>query len=123
MLDRPISTPKQVVRFAPAPKEDIPNDNDAVEISGQAIIALLKEAADIANETCERAMDTAHQLAIKLRATEDRVKELETDVRQYQVRATQAEKWLLRIHKEIEDRFYGPMAALAPQAASSQRNQ
>jgi len=111
VLDRPGNAPKKVVAFPP--KEDSANDGD-VERSGQAIVALLKEAADMANETCERAMETAHQLSIKLRVAEDRVKELESELRQYQVRATQAEKWLVRIHQEIHDRFFGPQAASSP---------
>jgi hypothetical protein len=122
MIERPSYGPKKIVLFEPAPKEEVPVEDDPAEM-GQAIVALLGEAATIANETCERAKDTAHQLSIKLRAAEDRVKELEVDVRQYQVRATQAEKWLVRIHQEIEDRFFGPKAAAAPRTASLQRNQ
>ena len=113
---------KKVIPFAPAPKEDVPTDGDPVERSGQAIVALLREAANVAKETCERAVKTADQLAVKLRSAEDRIKELESDARHYQVRATLAEKWLLRIHGEIEERFFGPdVAPRSPQTASSQR--
>jgi DNA repair ATPase RecN len=122
MIERLSSAPKKVVPFAPTSKDDATSDGDPTERSGQAIVALLKEAADITNETCDRAMDTAHQLSIKLRAVEDRVKELEAEARQYQVRATQAEKWLLRIHQEIEDKFFGPKGVSVPQAPS-QRSQ
>ena len=94
MLDRPGIAPKKVVQFAPAPKDNEADAVDVAERSGQAIVGLLKEASELANETCERAMDTAHQLSLKLHAADDRVKELESELRQYQVRATQAEKWL-----------------------------
>ena len=93
-----------------------------MERSGLAIVALLQEAANVAKETCERAVATADQLALKLRAAEEQIKELQLDARHYQVRATQAEKWLLRVHSEIEERFFGPeVAPRSPQTASSQR--
>ena len=115
MVERPGTPTKKIIPFAPTPKEEAATDGDPVERSGQAIVALLREAADVAKETCERAVHTADQLAVKLRAAEDRIKELEGDVQHYQVRATQAEKWLLRVHNEIEERFFGP------QTGSSQR--
>jgi hypothetical protein len=122
MVERPSNGTKKIIPFAPAPKEEAPVDGDSVERSGQAIIALLQEAANVAKETCERAVATADQLALKLRAAEDQIKELQSDVRHYQVRATQAEKWLLRVHSEIEERFFGPeVAPRSPQTASSQR--
>ena len=115
MVERPGTATKKIIPFAPTPKEEAATDGDPVERSGQAIVALLREAADVAKETCERAVHTADQLAVKLRTAEDRIKELEGDVQHYQVRATQAEKWLLRVHNEIEERFFGP------QTGSTQR--
>jgi len=112
MIDRPGTAPKKIVPFAPTSKPDASDEGgESAERSGHAIVALLKEAADVTKETCERAVETAHQLSVKLRAAEDRVRELESESRQWQVRATQAEKWLVRIHQEIEDRFFGPEAA------------
>jgi hypothetical protein len=111
MIDRPGAAPKKIIPFAPTPKEELAADSDPVEKSGLAIVSLLREAAIVAKETCERAMHTADQLAVKLRAAEDRVRELESDVQHYHVRATQAEKWLLRVHNEVEERFFGPEVA------------
>jgi hypothetical protein len=111
MIERPGLAPKKIVPFGPTPKADVPDDGDPAERSGHAIVALLKEAADVTKETCERAVETAHQLSVKLRAAEDRIRELESESKQLQVRATQAEKWLVRIHQEIEDRFFGPEVA------------
>ena len=51
-------------------------------------------------------MDIAHKLSLKLREAEDRIAQLEGDNRHYQERAARAEKWMHRIHSEIEDRFF-----------------
>jgi len=37
-----------------------------------------------------------------------RLTELELEVRHYHDRAAHAEKWLARIHQEIEEKFFGP---------------
>lgn len=67
---------------------------------------MLEEAVDVARGDCERAMDIAHQLSLQLRTAEDRIAQLESDIRHYQDRAFRAEKWMNRIHSEIEDRFF-----------------
>ena len=51
-------------------------------------------------------MDIAHKLSLQLRAAEDKVAQLEGDVRYYQERANRAEKWMLRIQQEIEEKFF-----------------
>jgi hypothetical protein len=88
-------------------------DNDPVERSGQAIVALLQQAAETANANAERAMDLAHKLSVQLRAAEERMRELELDMRHYQdraqraeERAQRAEKWLVRIYKDVEEKFF-----------------
>ena len=47
----------------------------------------------------------AQKLSDQLRAAEDRIAELETEVTAYQQRAARAEQWLHRVYTEIEDRF------------------
>jgi hypothetical protein len=42
-----------------------------MEESGQAIVAKIQKAADLANENCDRAMALAHKLAMQIRAAED----------------------------------------------------
>src|SRR5262245_17324573 len=86
--------PPKDIPFAPSAPKDIPfapnrearqglpvgpalGEGDPVERSGQAIVALLQQAADTANANCDRAMDYAHKLSVQLRAAEERVKELE----------------------------------------------
>ena len=98
--------PEKVIPFAPAHKDSRQSDSDPLDRSGHAVIALLQEAVDVAKQNCERAMDIAHKLSLQLRTAEDRVAQLEGDVRHYQERASRAEKWMHRIHTEIEDRFF-----------------
>jgi hypothetical protein len=95
----------KIVPFAPQGKEQR-EDGDPLDRSGQTIITLLHQAADIAKGNCDRAMDMAHKLSLQLRAAEDRVKELEMEARYYQDRAHRAEKWLAHISQEIETRFF-----------------
>jgi len=101
---------KTIIPFAPAPKDNVRDDGELVEQSGQAIIALLKEAADTARATCEHAIKTAQKVSGQLQAADNRIRELESEVRLYQTRAANAEKWLARVHDEIEEKFFGPNA-------------
>lgn len=98
--------PERVIPFAPQPREQRASEGDPLDRSGQAIVSMLEEAVDVAKQNCERAMDIAHKLSLQLRAAEDRIAQLEGDVRHYQERASRAEKWMQRIQSEIEDRFF-----------------
>ena len=101
--------PEKVIQFAPSPREQQQRQadgSDPIDRSGLAIVSMLQEAVDVAKQNCERAMDIAHKLSLQLRAAEDRIAQLEGDIRHYQDRATRAEKWMNRIHSEIEDRFF-----------------
>jgi hypothetical protein len=99
-------TPDKPIPFAPPQKSARPPEGDPLDQSGQAIVAMLQEAVDVAKENCDRALELAHKLSLQLRAAEDRIQQLEGDVRYYQDRATRAEKWMQRIQGEIEDRFF-----------------
>jgi hypothetical protein len=88
-------------------------DNDPIERSGQAVVALLQKAAETANANAERAMDLAQKLSLQLRAAEERMRDIELDMRHYQdrghyaeQRAQRAEKWLVRIYKDIDEKFF-----------------
>ncbi|SRR6266508_482921 len=109
MSQRAGDVPEQVLQFAP--KEKPPrNDGDPLDQSGQAIVALLQQAANLSNDNCDRAMGLAHKLSIQLRAAEDRINQLQAEVEQFQDRAARAEKWLFRIYKEIEEKLISPRA-------------
>src|SRR5215468_7713660 len=116
---------KENIPFAPKPKDgmgfaakskDSRNEGDPVERSGQAIVSLLQQAAETANSNCNRAMDLAHKLSMQLRAAEERIRELELEMRRYQDRAERAEQWLVRIYNDIEQKFFEKVPPAAEQA-------
>ena len=76
--------------------------------AGHRIIALVQEAADVAKEGCERAMDLAHKLSSQLQAAEARALELEAEVSHFRGRAERAEDWLANIHSHVEKTFFRP---------------
>jgi hypothetical protein len=96
-----IDTPKQVLEFAPKKKLRI--DSDPMDHSGRAIVAMLQKAADLSHDDCARVQTMADQLSHQLRAAEDRINQLETEVEHFQDRAVRAESWLQLIHQEIEE--------------------
>src|SRR5262245_52617863 len=98
---------EQVVKLEPRGR----THDTAVEESGQAIIAKIQRAAELANENCGRAMRLAHKLSMELRAAEDRINQLESEVQLFRERAARAEGWLQTIHKEIEEKLITPRLA------------
>ena len=97
--------PNTIVPFAPTPK-GLPEANVVADDSGRTIVALLQKASEMAKEDCARAMDLAHKLSFQLRASEERVRELEAEAAHFRDRAARAEAWLLRIHNEVEQTFF-----------------
>src|SRR5215475_4696519 len=104
-MDKPSS---EIVQFASKQKR---GELEPIDQAGQALIGLLKEAADISRDNVQRAMSMAHRLSLELRSAEDRIRELEADVERLESRATRAEQWLGTIKKEIEDTLIAPMEA------------
>jgi hypothetical protein len=109
------SDTSDVVPFAPFARNSAPDSDDALDSTGQGILVLLQRAARIALENEQRALSVAHELSVQLRSAEDRIKELEADVRHYRVQADRAEKWLYQIAQEIEQRFFAPADSRPPQ--------
>ena len=66
--------------------------SNIVDKSGRAIVALLQEAANLAQENTGRAASMAHRLSMELREAEDRIKQLEADARLLEARAVRAEQ-------------------------------
>jgi hypothetical protein len=108
--ERNSDSSKKVIPFAPNKtyRNEVRDDGDPVDRSGQAIIELLQQAAETANSNCDRAMELAHKLSVQLRSAEERIRELESDTNHFHDRAQRAEKWLARVYKEIEDKFFNP---------------
>jgi hypothetical protein len=97
---------EQVIQFPPKQQSGYPADE-----AGQAVIAQIRKAAELANENCDRAMALAHKLAMQLRAAEDKITQLEAEVAVFRDRATRAEGWLQTIHSEIEQKLIAPTSA------------
>lgn len=109
MSERAPESLKKIIPFAPTGRSR--DEGDPMDRSGQAIIALLQQAADTANVNCDRALELARKLSMQLRAAEEQIRELEADMRHYHDRAQRAETWLARIHKDIEEKFFEHQAS------------
>src|ERR1700733_10708763 len=94
-----------VIPFTTAARSAAPDGIDQVDKAGQTILGLLDKAAGTAEANSQRALEMAQKLSNQLRAAEDRIAELEAEVRMYQEKADRAEQWLHRVYTEIEDRF------------------
>ena len=103
MNQRETDTSEQVLKFAP--KEKAPNRVAQLDDAGQAIVAQIRTAADLAKEDCDRAMSLAHKLSMELRAAEDRTQQMAREVEHWQDRAARAEQWLRTIRQEIEEKL------------------
>jgi len=80
---------------------------DSVEIAGQTIIELLNQAVEATDANTKHALDVAQKLSRQLRVAEERIMDLEADLKRYKDRAERAEKWLNFISSEIRQKFFG----------------
>ena len=96
----------KVLRVSSFGKSDTNSEADTLDRSGEAIMALVQHAADVAREDSDRAISMAHQLSVQLRASEDRADRLEAKVKQLEQDAQKAEYWLTHIYKQIEGKFF-----------------
>jgi hypothetical protein len=112
-----------VIPFARAAKGAGPGEADQLDKAGKTILQLVQRAAGIADENSRHAFGMAQKLSDQLRATEDRVTELEAEVAAYQERAERAEQWLHRVYTEIEDRFLQQSEARRAMSGAPQRPQ
>jgi TolA-binding protein len=100
-----------LVRFTPkqTPQEE------SIDQIGQALLALIKDGANLSKDNIERAMTLAHSVSVELRAAEERISQLEGEIERVESRATRAEQWLQMIKKEIEVKLIAPMEANRPE--------
>ena len=101
MNQRATDTPEQVLKFAP--KENVQDKVAQLDDAGQAIVAQIRTAADLAKEDCDRAMSLAHKLSMN--EAEDRTQQMAREVEHWQERAARAEQWLRTIQQEIEEKL------------------
>jgi hypothetical protein len=104
MSNRATGAVKEIIPFAPT--IEVQEEGDPMDRSGQAIVALLHQAANMAHSNSERATELAYKLSMRLRAAEEHIKELEKGICVFQERAQRAEKWLSRIYRDIEEKFF-----------------
>ena len=99
------SNPRLSNQSTPAAREIASVNNDQSDSMGQAILRLLHAAADETETDSRRSLETAQRLSHQLHAAQDRIAELEAEVRLYREKAERAEGWLSRISIEIEGRL------------------
>jgi chromosome segregation ATPase len=106
MSSRNAAVPDAVVRFAPKPNGKA-ETGDTLEKAGHLILEMVDKAANAAEASYQQAVETSRKLSGQLRGAEDRIRELEAEVRRHQDRADRAEKWLYQISLEIEQKLIG----------------
>jgi hypothetical protein len=113
-----------IVPFPAPSKNGVSDEGDLLDKAGHSILGLLHRAAGMAEENSQHALGIAHKLSLQLRTAEDRIKDLEADLKHYQDRADRAEKWLYRVSVEIEQQFFktgdGRPSQTAPRQTSPQ---
>ena len=125
MSNRNAAVADAVVSFAPKLNRRS-QTGDTLDRAGQAILGLLNKAASAAEANCQQAVETSRKLSTQLRGAEERIRELEAQVRHHHDRADRAEKWLYQISVEVEQNFFGrgvsrPLQPPPPQAVSGQK--
>ena len=81
------------------------NDGDELDNAGEAILQLLRKAADAAEANSRRASEAGQELSSQLEAAKGRIAELEAHIQFYRGKAEHAVEWLRKIAAEIEDRL------------------
>ena len=83
---------------------------EELERAGKAILVLIDRVAQTTEARVAETTKTAQKVTEQLRAAEDRIRQLETELRHYQQRAARAEEWLMRVRNEIQNNFFSQNA-------------
>src|SRR5215216_2297748 len=86
---------------------------------GQAALDLVSQVADTISATENRIETLLVRALEQLKTMEDRNRVLEARVVEAEARAREAEKWLMRLHVEMEDKFTSWKSAQARNLAGS----
>jgi hypothetical protein len=104
-MNNPIPKPMVVSNASPA-KIQNSDRTDRLDVAGQNVLAMIERAADVGEDDYNHALDIAHKLSRQLEAADQRIKDLEMELQYHQHRADRAEKWLVKIADEIEQKFF-----------------
>ena len=86
---------------------------------GQAALDLVSQVADTISQTENRIETLLVRALEQLKTMEDRNRALEARATQAETRAKDAEKWLMRLHVEMEDKFTSWKGAQARGSAAA----
>lgn len=87
-----------------APANPVLRDGELMR-KGQAALDLVSQVADTINATENRIETLLVRALDQLKQMEDRNRVLEERAAAAETRAREAEKWLMRLHVEMEDKF------------------
>ena len=90
-----------------------------VSIKGQRALDLVGQVAETISATEGRVERLLTRALDQLRVMEERNRTLEARALQAELRAREAEKWLMRLHVEMEDKFVSWKGAQARNLAGS----
>ncbi len=97
---------ENILRLSREPSSEIPTARDGeVSRKGQAALDLVNQVADTITMTEGRVETLLVRALEQLRTMEERNRVLEQQLKLAETRARDAEKWLVRLHVEIEDKF------------------
>jgi flagellar basal body rod protein FlgF len=116
------SSAENILRLgrAPAPGPEIPTSRDGeLHRKGQAALDLVNSVADTIQVTEGRIETLLVRALDQLRTMEERNRVLEQQLKAAESRAREAEKWLVRLHVEIEDKFTSWRAGRPGNAAAA----
>jgi hypothetical protein len=110
MSDHSIETRERGRNLPPQQKRRA--ESHAMDRAGEALIAMLNEAATLSNQNRDRMVELVDDLSKRLASVQDRIHALQSDVENFRGRALGAEKWLIFIQKEIEETLIAPMTEM-----------
>jgi molecular chaperone GrpE (heat shock protein) len=107
MRDPSVNSGAEIEETVPAPAREGGGSKSGNELdkAGKSILRLLHKAAGATEQKNRHTLETAKNLAQQIRATENRIAELQAEVEVCRQRAERAEQWLHKVYTEIEDRF------------------
>ena len=104
---RGLPDPENLLRMArrePPPMQSSPRDGE-MSRKGQAALDLVGQVAETINATETRIETLLVRALEQLKQMEERNRALEERANAAEARAREAEKWLMRLHVEMEDKF------------------